>query len=448
MSNQSDVIVIGAGFAGLVAARELRHKNKSVTVLEARDRLGGRVWTDDRLGFSLEMGGTWVHWSQPHLWAEMTRYDVDIVQSPEPVSIAWLDGDDLAWFEPDDFWRLLDDGQQRFQADVRDIYPRPFDPLFNSEGVSSLDDRSVTDRLQQLGLSSSDYALNYTLWSLHFHAPCEEGALTQALRWAALGGWDWQSLLDACITYKLVGGMSGLIGRIAADSAADIHLSTPVTAVEQTADGVRVRVESGNEFTAGVVIVTVPVNVLADVTFNPPLGSKKRALAQEGQATRGFKVWIRIRGKLDPILALAAPPHAINVIQAEYWSDDATVVVGFGIDAEKLDISDVDAVQAEIRKWLPDAEVEACSGHDWQTDPYSKGTWGMFRPGQLSKYVEDARQPEGRVVLAGSGLGNGWANFVDGAIESGIHAARVAESAALNAASSAGASGGSTLPLD
>src|SRR5690348_760725 len=78
----ADVVVIGAGFAGLVAARELGRAGLGVIVLEARDRVGGRTWTDRRLGHDLELGGTWVHWVQPHTWAEMTRYGREITRSP------------------------------------------------------------------------------------------------------------------------------------------------------------------------------------------------------------------------------------------------------------------------------------------------------------------------------------------------------------------------------
>ena len=73
MSRATHVVVVGAGFAGLVAARELRRRGVETTVLEARERTGGRAWTSTGLGLPLEMGGTWVHWTQPHTWSEITR---------------------------------------------------------------------------------------------------------------------------------------------------------------------------------------------------------------------------------------------------------------------------------------------------------------------------------------------------------------------------------------
>lgn len=63
IAKEYDVVVIGAGFAGLIAARELSAKrDRSVLLLEARDRIGGRTWTANELGEEIEMGGTWVHW--------------------------------------------------------------------------------------------------------------------------------------------------------------------------------------------------------------------------------------------------------------------------------------------------------------------------------------------------------------------------------------------------
>ena len=84
-----DVVVIGAGFAGLTAARELARQGLTVRILEARDRIGGRTWLDWRLGRDLEIGGTWVHWTQPYIWAELKRYGLATTPSPQPQKAMW-----------------------------------------------------------------------------------------------------------------------------------------------------------------------------------------------------------------------------------------------------------------------------------------------------------------------------------------------------------------------
>src|SRR5205814_8178183 len=76
------VIVVGAGMAGLVAARLLHDSGFAVTVLEARDRLGGRTWTDDSLGAPLDLGGSWIHGVAGNpltLWCE--KVGVPLVES-------------------------------------------------------------------------------------------------------------------------------------------------------------------------------------------------------------------------------------------------------------------------------------------------------------------------------------------------------------------------------
>lgn len=72
-----DVIVIGAGYAGLTAARDLTIMGYRVLLLEARDRIGGRTWTAEMDGYLYEMDGTWIHWHQPHTWREIARYGMD-----------------------------------------------------------------------------------------------------------------------------------------------------------------------------------------------------------------------------------------------------------------------------------------------------------------------------------------------------------------------------------
>ena len=95
-------------------------------------------------------------------------------------------------------------------------------------------------------------------------------------------------------------------------------------------------------------------------------------------------------------------------------------MIGFGIDAERCDAGDLPAVQRQLDAILPGYEVLDATAHDWLADEFSRGTWAIHRPGWYEHHHAAMQQPEGRVVLAGSDLANGWAGFIDGAIESGL----------------------------
>ncbi len=77
-----DVIVIGGGFSGVTAARNARAQGYRVLILEARNRLGGRTFSSEFAGHKIELGGTWIHWTQPFVWAEKERYGLEVVETP------------------------------------------------------------------------------------------------------------------------------------------------------------------------------------------------------------------------------------------------------------------------------------------------------------------------------------------------------------------------------
>src|SRR6201996_4732044 len=87
-----DVIVIGGGFAGVTAARDADHNGRAVLLVEARDRLGGRTWYRPFLDGEqqVEFGGTWLRPSPScrHVWGEVERYGLDLIQSPDPHAFA------------------------------------------------------------------------------------------------------------------------------------------------------------------------------------------------------------------------------------------------------------------------------------------------------------------------------------------------------------------------
>jgi monoamine oxidase len=179
------------------------------------------------------------------------------------------------------------------------------------------------------------------------------------------------------------------------------------------------------------VVVTTPLNVLETIEFDPPLSETKRSAAAQGQASSGVKAWARLRGEYEPFVALAPSTAPLTLAQVDRVGDGETIVVLFGPDAAALDGNDWEAVQAALRQWLPDVDVIEAASHDWVGDPLSGETWPMLRPGQLTGALAELQRPEGRIVLAGSDYASGWMGFIDGAIESGLRAAHLLDTACV-----------------
>ncbi|MFD2093141.1 flavin monoamine oxidase family protein [Blastococcus deserti] len=423
-SPDADVVVIGAGFAGIAAARELGRQGHRVVVLEARDRIGGRTWTEARLGRDLELGGTWVHWIQPHVWAELTRYGLGVVPSPTPVNGYWITDGQRHQGTAQELLELIDRGMAASTLEALTYFPRPYEPLLLGEQLQELDRTSIRQKLEQAGLSASEFDAVEGMWATNFNGPTDVGGYAQALRWCALAGGSWQLMFEACATYKIVGGTRRLIEAMLADSGAELRLGAEVTAVAQDADSATLTLTDGTTLTAAAVVVTLPLNVLDSITFDPPLSDTKRRAAQQGQTSRGTKVWARLRGEYEPFVALAPGSAPLTLCQVEYVEDGTTVVVAFGADSGRLDGTDRAAVEQALRAWLPDVEVLDVACHDWVADPFSGETWPMLRAGQLTGALAELQRPEGRVLLAGADYASGWAGFIDGAIESGLRVSR------------------------
>jgi monoamine oxidase len=115
--------------------------------------------------------------------------------------------------------------------------------------------------------------------------------------------------------------------------------------------------------------------------------------------------------------------HPFGYLSSEVLRDDGTqLMIGFGVDAERCDPADLAGMQASLDETLPGYEVLDTTAHDWLADEFSRGTWAIHRPGWDEHHHAAMRRPEGNVILAGSDLANGWAGFIDGAIESGLQA--------------------------
>lgn len=421
-----DVVVIGGGFAGVTAAREVARSGRSVTLLEARDRLGGRTWSAPWNGWQIEYGGAWVHWHQPHTWAEITRAGLAVSLSDETDVASWyVDGRRRAGTitERDAIARR---GWDRFVEGVEEALPLPHDPLYAINALARFDRLSIAERLDELALEEEEHAVLQAELESLAHAPIDDAGAVSVLRWHALSGYSLALTQFTGGRVTMVGGTGALLGAIAGEQPLDLRLSTPVAAVRRDEDGVAVETRDGDVVHARAAIVALPLNALGAIEFAPALSEGKQAAIELGQASRGVKVFIHARGEAALQNAIR-PGHPFGYVGTDEVLDDGSqVLIGFGPDAELCRTQDDAAMRDALASILPGYELVTATAHDWLGDEFSRGTWAIHRPGWYEHHHAAMQEPEGRVLLAGSDIANGWAGFIDGAIETGIRTGRLA----------------------
>lgn len=441
-----DVIVIGAGYAGLVAARDVAFAKKDVLLVEGRDRIGGRTFTYDFLGHKVELGGTWVHWAQPHVWSEMSRYGLTdgLAQSkafsePGEFSINYNNDENNTALLRDP--RSTDAAMQRLVAayfDVdgfggRTIFPFPFKKMTNLEAIRKYDNLSTKGRLQQLvGFSREDIALLAVNLTAFGSIPPEEQSFLTTLHYYALADYDYDRLMTMMGRYKIAEGQSTLAANIFGEFTGDAVFNKAVQSVVSSPCKVVVSLRSGEKITAKHVICTVPINCLNDITFNPPLPPP---MVKTQHRNWGGKVIVHLDKKIPSWWGLTAAPTPVDCLLVDKHSEhDGTFVVGFSpSDAHRTGGKVVEDPQIFTDKMLKlcvpstwDAHVTDLIWHDWNSDEFSKGQWAAWSAGQLKELnsLLASANVSRELTLASADWADGWTGFIDGAIAEGRRAAR------------------------
>ncbi|WP_410599543.1 flavin monoamine oxidase family protein [Amycolatopsis sp. lyj-90] len=423
VSPEVDVVIVGAGFAGLTAARDLGSAGRTVRVLEARDRIGGRTWyrTDLFDGVGLEMGGTWIVPEQTFVTEEVRRYGIAVSDSELPARMTWSDrGTVLKSLLPVPPGEL-EDLELAVRALVAAGARLDVDRPLSGQGLADLD-VPIRQWADEAGLKGNARELLISWFCGCGNASADTGSALDILRWiAAMGNSVWGMVRASVLGRTFDDGTVSLATALAEDGGADLRLSTPVRWVRQEADHVVVG-HDGGEVTARRVLVTVPIGVQRHIEFTPALSPAKLAISTENHAGQGQKVWALARNVPDDLSGYGWGT-AFDYVGAMYTVPEGVVLVCFAPEHDRVDGHDVADVQRAVREFAPEAEVVAATTYEWVDDEWSRGTWTTFRAGQISRYERDLAVPEGLVHFAGAHTAQRWPGFIDGAIDSGRRAA-------------------------
>lgn len=383
--------------------------------------------------------------SQPHFYAEIHRYGLhSLIKTSNgtyaPEQFFYKPAEGPVCEVPSE---ELYNGIQAFADEFfgidglssRELMPNPHEPLREGSLWTKYDHLSVRDRLNQIDAPSSVKDYFETLVNPIGSAPGTDISFVEPLRWYALGGHSIKGMFETTQAYKLGGrGQSLLARNMLSEFRGHIKLQTPVTRIEQTSatGGATVTTESGHTFHATTAVVcTIPLNVLKTITFSPPLSPLRQQAIEQGHMNDGGKVHFKLRGRVPAFTAMAngygTAPFCL-VFSDHYGTASATGDEGSGTYCIGFSYKDLlrpaEIVEAFNRDVKPGAVVEGYLSHDWIRDPYSRGTWSCWGPGDMGRYLAELQKDDGCVVMASSDWADGWRGFIDGALERGKVAAR------------------------
>jgi monoamine oxidase len=415
----TDVVVIGAGFAGIAAARDLTAAGRTVVVLEARDRIGGRTWWREipGTGVMAEYGGMFFsRANQPNLAREIDRYGAAVTAGAEPDVLAWIDGD-----RREEGMGAIERIQEKLSSSNLEDAIRATRDAFGAEGRGALGALDVPVATWIEGLDADVEALNYVrAFMVAMGGSSLERCSVLPLLWdmVELGYSPADVFVD--VGELLADGTKSLIDPMA--EGLDIRFGSVVTRVAHTDDGVTVTLEDGTTVRAEVAVIALPLNVWSDVEFDPPLADAKRRAAARKHPGQVSKVLAIVQDSPETYIGAGwnTPINAGFVLRP---ADDGRLFMGFSVQ-DRVDLADHDAVAAAVNAHLPTATVTTTDGYDWVSDRFSQGTWLSTPPTWFSDGTFEALAvPEGRLAFAGSDIAPEGAGWIEGAVGSGVDAA-------------------------
>lgn len=435
----SDVVVIGAGPSGLTAAYELSKAGKTVTILEARDRVGGRTWTQTIDGAMLEIGGQWISPDQTELLELLEELGLETFQRYRDGDSVYLSSDGVARRFSGD--QLPVDAEtaaeiERLIAELdalcAEVGPRH---PWKHPSAKALDSISFEYWLAERS-ENEEARRNIRLFVAGgmLTKPAHAFSALQAVLMAASAGSFSHLASDTFILDKrVVGGMQQVSERLANHLDGSVKLSAPVRTLRWDREGVTAYADHAISVRAKHAILAVPPNLYSRITFDPPLSRREHQMHQHQSMGLVIKVHAVYEAPFWREEGLAGTGFGPNELVQEVYDntnfgDTRGTLVGFVAD-ERADamfrLSAADRKHALLesmarylgpRTLKPSVYFES----DWGSDEWTRGAYATsFDLGGLHRYGMDQRLAVGPIHFSCSDIAAEGYQHVDGAVRMG-----------------------------
>lgn len=395
-----DIVVIGAGAAGLAAAGRLRAAGVPVRVLEARDRVGGRAFTRIVEGIPLDLGCGWLHSAPDNAWAALAAArGVALDRTPAP------------WQAPATERNFNLVAQQEFRAAMARFYDR-------LDAAAEEDDRPAADLLEP-GCGWNPLLNAISTWA-------------NGVELDRLSVRDFGRYRDTGVNWRTAAGFGSLIAAEA--DGLDIVLDCPATRIDHAGARLSVMTARGN-IAADHVIVAVPPTMIADesLRFDPPLPDKVAAAAALPLGLAD-KLFLRLDRpeEMRPETRLIGAPDRTATASYHLRPFGRPLVEGYfgGSLARDLERGGAEAFLSFAREEFAAVfgsgmreRLHLVAVSAWDSDPFCRGSYSHAQVGHADARAALAQPVDGRLFFAGEACSAHDFSTAHGAYATGVAAA-------------------------
>jgi monoamine oxidase len=443
----ADVILVGAGLAGLAAAREVQRRGATVLVLEARDRVGGRTLNEPiGEGKVVEVGGQWIGPGQDRIAALARELGVDTFPTHSAGRNVIEFHGKLRRYRgtiPRIGPHVLADVAQAQLKIARLAKTVPLDAPWEAPNARRLDSQTFWSWLRRNVYTSGGRALIELGIQAVWAAEPADVSLLHVLFYCHSGG-SFERLLDTeggAQQDRFVGG-SQLVSIRMAEQLGDgvVHLGSPVTRIEQGDRQVRVSAGTGLTATGKAVVVALPPTLTSRIAYDPPLPGHRDQLVQrmpQGSVIKCMAIYDEPFWRGDGLSGMATSDTGPAKIVFDNSPPDGSpgVLLGF-LEGERARV--IGRLPAEERRRQIVAGLARLFGdrasrpsafieRSWAEEQWTRGCYGCYMPpGAWTSFGDALRAPIGRIHWAGAETATVWNGYMDGALQSGVRAAEEA----------------------
>jgi monoamine oxidase len=388
-------VVVGAGFAGLAAADELHQAGVEVTVFEARDRVGGRVWSTPFAGVAtIERGAEFILPGYDTLLGLVDRFGLRLVRKGT----------------------LYGDREPRGERAVTRAQVLEAVARIRADPGIGRDASTLADALAAYGFGDGVAEAIQARIEISCAYPADDLAASVLTEGAtAFGDFD---------SFTVEGGNDRIARELAARLGDALRLSTPVRRVAWNERTVRVSA-GAHDVAADAAVITVPASVLSAVEFDPPL-APENATVRYGQAA---KLFVALREPAPPSATLSVPERFWCYTQLGINGEPLPFVAAFAGSPTALARLEVargpERWLASLQRLRPDLQLDPDSAvvSTWDDDPWARGAYSA-ESATCPLDTDALTRPVGALAFAGEHTAGEWHGLMEGALRSGVRAAQ------------------------